>query len=168
MITSMTRGRTSLRNQAMTAVIAGVDDASPHRQRPRASAPPTSSSPAARARRPGPPCRRTSRTRYSRSIALADEPVAIQDRQLRMRRLEIQPGGVVPWHSHEDRPAIIYVVQGEVTEYSSECAAPIVHMTGEVSVETHGVAHWWKNTGAGTVVLISADLLRAEDDANTM
>ena len=102
------------------------------------------------------------------SIALADEPVAIQDRQLRMRRLEIQPGGVVPWHSHEDRPAIIYVVQGEVTEYSSECAAPIVHMTGEVSVETHGVAHWWKNTGAGTVVLISADLLRAEDDANTM
>ncbi|MFM9845450.1 MAG: cupin domain-containing protein [Dongiaceae bacterium] len=102
------------------------------------------------------------------SIALADEPVAIEGRQLRMRRLEIQPGGVVPWHSHEDRPAIIYVVQGEVTEYSSECAAPIVHMTGEVSVETHGVAHWWKNTGADTVVLISADLLRAEDDASTM
>jgi quercetin dioxygenase-like cupin family protein len=102
------------------------------------------------------------------SIALADEPVAIEGRQLRMRRLEIQPGGVVPWHSHEDRPAIIYIVRGEVTEYSSECAAPIVHMTGEVSVETHGVAHWWKNTGADTVVLISADLPRAEDDANAM
>jgi quercetin dioxygenase-like cupin family protein len=102
------------------------------------------------------------------SIALADEPVAIEGRQLRMRRLEIQPGGMVPWHSHEDRPAIIYVVQGQVTEYSSECAAPILHMVGEVSVETHGVAHWWKNTGSETVILISADLLRAEDDAHTM
>lgn len=102
------------------------------------------------------------------SIALAEEPVAIEGRQLRMRRLEIQPGGEVPWHSHEDRPAIIYVVQGEVTEYSSECAAPIMHKAGEVSVETHGVAHWWKNTGGETAVLISADLLRAEDDENTM
>jgi quercetin dioxygenase-like cupin family protein len=102
------------------------------------------------------------------AIALADEPVAIEGRQFRMRRLEIQPGGEVPWHSHEDRPAIIYVVQGEVTEYSSECAAPIVHKAGEVSVETHGVAHWWKNTGGETAILISADLLRAEDDDHTM
>src|SRR5690349_8941285 len=46
------------------------------------------------------------------SIDLAKEPAQIQDRQLRLRRLEIQPGGIVPWHSHGDRPAIIYIVQG--------------------------------------------------------
>jgi quercetin dioxygenase-like cupin family protein len=102
------------------------------------------------------------------AIDLAEEPVAIKDRMFRLRRLEIQPGGEVPWHSHEDRPAIIYVVQGEVTEYSSDCAAPIVHKAGAVSPETHGVAHWWKNTGNATAVLISADLLHATADAHTM
>jgi quercetin dioxygenase-like cupin family protein len=102
------------------------------------------------------------------AIDLAKEPVAIKDRTFRLRRLEIQPGGEVPWHSHEDRPAIIYVVQGEVTEYSSDCAVPIVHKAGEVSPETHGVAHWWKNTGSAKAVLISADLLYAADDEHTM
>jgi quercetin dioxygenase-like cupin family protein len=102
------------------------------------------------------------------AIDLAKEPVAIKDRTFRLRRLEIQPGGEVPSHSHEDRPAIIYVVQGEVTEYSSDCAVPIVHKAGEVSPETHGVAHWWKNTGSAKAVLISADLLYAADDEHTM
>ena len=45
------------------------------------------------------------------SIDVAKEPADIQDRQFRMRRLEVKPGGVVPWHSHEDRPAIIYIVK---------------------------------------------------------
>ena len=102
------------------------------------------------------------------AIHLAKEPIAINDRMFRLRRLEIQPGGEVPWHSHEDRPAIIYVVQGEVTEYSSDCAAPILHKAGDVSPETHGVAHWWKNTGSEKAVLISADLLHAESDEHTM
>jgi len=82
----------------------------------------------------------------------------IDGRVFRMRRLEIEPGGVVPWHSHADRPAIIYVVAGTIEEYSSDCAVPIVHKAGDVSSETKGVSHWWKNTGEETVVLISADL----------
>lgn len=102
------------------------------------------------------------------SLDLAKEPVAIQDRQFRLRRLEVQPGGEVPWHSHEDRPAIIYIVAGEVTEYSSNCAVPILHKAGEVAVESHDVAHWWKNTGKVRAVLISADLLHTNADAHVM
>jgi len=102
------------------------------------------------------------------SMDLGSEPVAIDGRQFRLRRLEIQPGGEVPWHSHADRPAIIYIVFGEVTEYSSNCAEPIVHRGGEVSVETHAVSHWWKNTGPNKAVLISADLLHAEGDPSVM
>jgi quercetin dioxygenase-like cupin family protein len=93
------------------------------------------------------------------SIDVAKEPADIQDRQFRMRRLEVKPGGVVPWHSHEDRPAIIYIVKGEITEYASNCSTPILHKAGDSTAETHGVAHWWKNTGKTTAVLISADLL---------
>jgi quercetin dioxygenase-like cupin family protein len=93
-----------------------------------------------------------------RTIDLSREKVAVQGRQFRLRRLEIKPGGIVPWHSHGDRPAQIYVVSGVVTEYSSTCAVPIVHKAGEASAESVGTSHWWQNTGKETVVLIAADL----------
>jgi quercetin dioxygenase-like cupin family protein len=103
------------------------------------------------------------------AIDLSKEAVKLDDRQLRLRRLEIQPGGVVPWHSHADRPAIIYIVQGSVTEYSSSCAVPIVHNAGEVAQESAGLSHWWKNTGDSVAVLLSADLFHAAmDDAHMM
>ena len=102
------------------------------------------------------------------SIDLAKEPAAVKDRLLRLRRLEIKPGGVVPWHSHGNRPAIIYIVQGEIVEYASTCAVPIVHRAGETSVEMHATAHWWKNTGKETVVLLSADLFPEKSDQHMM
>jgi quercetin dioxygenase-like cupin family protein len=101
-------------------------------------------------------------------IDLAKEPSQIADRKFRLRRLEIQPGGEVPWHSHADRPAIIYMVAGSITEYSSECAVPIVHVQGDVSVESAGVSHWWKNSRDTVAVLISADLLADPADEHMM
>jgi quercetin dioxygenase-like cupin family protein len=88
----------------------------------------------------------------------------LSDRLFRLRKLEVKPGGVVPWHSHAERPALIYVVKGQILEYSSDCAVPILHKAGDVSAETKGVAHWWKNEGTETVVLISADLLKDKMD----
>jgi quercetin dioxygenase-like cupin family protein len=93
------------------------------------------------------------------SIDVAKEPAAIHDRLFRLRKLTIQPGGVVPWHSHGDRPALITIVTGEIVEYSSACAVPILHKAGESTAETHATQHWWKNLGTETVVLYSADLL---------
>jgi len=101
-------------------------------------------------------------------IAMIDvaQEQGIEDRKFRMRKLVIEPGGVVPWHSHGDRPAIIYVVEGEIHEYASNCAAPILHKAGEVVAETKDVSHWWKNLGDTTVVLLSADLLKDPNDKN--
>jgi quercetin dioxygenase-like cupin family protein len=99
------------------------------------------------------------------AIDLSKEKVAISDHQFRMRRLEIQPGGIVPWHSHADRPALIYVVSGEITEFASTCAIPLVHKAGDVSVDA-GRSHWWKNTGKKPVVLISSDILHDPTDMN--
>ena len=91
------------------------------------------------------------------SVDLAKEPAAVKDHLLRLRRLEIKPGGVVPWHEHANRPAIIYIISGEIVEYASTCAVPIVHRAGEAATETHTTSHWWKNLGQQTVVLLSAD-----------
>jgi len=92
------------------------------------------------------------------STDLSREPAAIQGRQFRLRQLDIAPGGVVPWHSHNDRPAMIYIVSGEIYEYSSSCAVPILHRPGDVAPEKKGTSHWWKNTGSTPVLLISVDL----------
>jgi len=102
------------------------------------------------------------------SIDLGQEMLQAEGRKFRLRQLVIEPGGVVPWHSHDDRPAIIYIVSGTVEEYASTCAVPIVHKAGDVAPETKGTAHWWKNTGSETAVLLSADILHDETDANTM
>lgn len=101
-------------------------------------------------------------------IDLAQESIAAEDRQFRLRRLVVQPGGVVPWHSHADRPALIYVVEGEIVEFNSNCAVPIVHKAGEVATETHATAHWWKNNTNRPVVLLSADVLHAAADPHVM
>ena len=84
--------------------------------------------------------------------------INVQNRSLRLRKLVLQPGGVVPMHSHGDRPALIMTASGTVTEYSSKCLVPIVHKAGEVSTETNGVTHWWKNTGKTAAVLYSSDV----------
>ncbi len=95
-----------------------------------------------------------------------DKEQGIKDRKFRMRKLTIAPGSTVPWHSHGERPAIIYIIEGQIEEYASNCAVPIVHKAGDVVAETKDVSHWWKNLGDTTVVLISADLLKDPSDSN--
>jgi quercetin dioxygenase-like cupin family protein len=87
----------------------------------------------------------------------------VKGRLFRLRQLDIQPGGVVPWHSHGNRPAIIYIVSGETIEYASNCAVPIVHQAGDATPERVGTSHWWENKGTVPVVLISVDLFPVEN-----
>lgn len=96
------------------------------------------------------------------TIDLAKEKAAVKDRLFRMRELVVQPGGIVPWHDHGDRPAIIFIVSGEITEFQSTCRLPIVHRAGEVSHESIGLQHWWKNEGKVPARLISADIFHVE------
>lgn len=96
------------------------------------------------------------------STDLSKEPVGLQGRLFRLRQLEMKPGGVVPWHSHNERPAMIYIVSGEVVEYASNCAVPITHRAGDVAPEKNGTSHWWQNTGRTNAVLISVDLFPTE------
>jgi quercetin dioxygenase-like cupin family protein len=100
------------------------------------------------------------------SIDLGKEPAMLKDRELRFRKLTVAPGGVVPWHSHADRPALIYVAEGEIMEYASNCSAPIVHKAGDLRRETSGTSHWWKNLGDTTVILLVADVLHDRTDHN--
>ena len=99
------------------------------------------------------------------SIDLAKENVKLDQRRLRLRHMTIAPGGIVSFHSHEDRPALIMVNSGESYEHSSKCAVPILHKAGEISREFLGTKHWWKNTGAQMVDLTIADIVNDKKPA---
>jgi quercetin dioxygenase-like cupin family protein len=91
------------------------------------------------------------------AIDLGQE-VGVDGRSLRLRKLVVQPGGVVPLHSHDDRPALILTVSGEITEHRSTCAQPIVHKAGDLAREVKGTTHYWINHGKVPAVLYSADV----------
>ena len=100
------------------------------------------------------------------AIDLEKQPAHIEGRELRFRKLTIEPGGIVPWHSHDDRPALIFVQQGEIVEYASNCAEPIVHKAGDIRPEVFGTSHWWKNLGKETVILYVGDVRKDPHDHN--
>ena len=100
------------------------------------------------------------------SIDLSAKGDAWKNSTLRMRKLVVQPGGVVPWHAHDMRPANILVVSGSITEYRSTCKVPILHKAGDVTAEFGHLSHWWKNNGKKPAVLYSADILTQDMPAN--
>lgn len=87
--------------------------------------------------------------------------IGVEGRMLRTRRLVIQPGGIVPLHSHKDRPALIYTLSGSITEYSSACAVPIQHKAGDISREADGLSHYWVNHGKVPAVVLSSDVFHS-------
>ena len=95
------------------------------------------------------------------SVDLGSE-IGVDGRQLRTRRLVVQPGGVVPLHSHKDRPALIYTLSGSITEYSTACATPIEHKAGDISREADGLSHYWVNHGKVATVLLSSDVFHGK------
>jgi quercetin dioxygenase-like cupin family protein len=100
------------------------------------------------------------------SIDLSPKGGDWKNTALRMRKLVVQPGGVVPWHAHDMRPANILIVSGQITEYRSTCKVPILHKAGDVTAEFGHLSHWWKNNGKKPAVLYSADILTQDMPAD--
>jgi len=96
------------------------------------------------------------------TIDLGSQIAGLDHRRLRFRKLVVQPGGVVPWHDHTDRPALIMTVSGDITEFRSNCSVGVVHTAGDVTKEVAGVMHWWKNEGKEPAVLYAADIKHDE------
>src|SRR5213083_3465039 len=72
--------------------------------------------------------------------------------QLRLRTITFEPGGVAGFHSHKDRPAFAYVLQGTLTELRQGGYEKRVS-PGEVITESRDVQHWAENRSGAKVVL---------------
>ena len=95
-------------------------------------------------------------------VTLPEGSAPLEKRHLRFRRVDVGPGGIVPYHSHENRPAILFVMSGEIIEYNSRHEKPRTHKSGSIIAEFGDVWHWWKNDSSDPVVIYAADLAELE------
>ena len=64
--------------------------------------------------------------------------------QLRLRVLTIEPGGHIGMHSHKDRPAVVYFMQGTDTVTRDDGSSQTFH-PGDTIGETGKTVHWHRN-----------------------
>ena len=82
-------------------------------------------------------------------------------RQLRMRMVIIEPGGAFgPVHNHKDRPGVVYVLQGTITDHRNGVSTD--YGPGAGWPEDRTTTHWLENRGVIPAVEISVDIVRQE------
>ena len=93
-------------------------------------------------------------------VDLGSEIEGMTGRQLRLRLLTIEPGGHIGLHSHKDRPAVVYFLEGHDTvtlaDGTSRTFGP-----GDTSSATKDTTHWHHNDGREPVALIAVDIFKS-------
>jgi len=92
-----------------------------------------------------------------RTLDLTAELDSGKGRPLRMRKMTVQPGGVLGLHNHVDRPAITYFLQGEMTYHQDGKPDQVVKPGGGFA-EGRNTTHWAENTGKVPAVWIAVDI----------
>jgi quercetin dioxygenase-like cupin family protein len=92
-------------------------------------------------------------------LDLTNEIDSVAGRQLRMRVVTIEPGGVVALHSHNGRPAVAYTLQGTLTEHV-ENGGVHERQQGESWTEDRNTTHWAENKGDKPVMVIAVDVFK--------
>ena len=93
------------------------------------------------------------------SLDLGPEIEGMQGRQLRMRLITIEPGGVIAIHPHKDRPTVVHLLHGTWTEIR-EGGEVRVHHEGESWAEGKTTTHWAENRGTVPAVAIVVDVFK--------
>ena len=95
------------------------------------------------------------------TVDLGPEIQGLEGRELRMRMVTIEPGGAFgPVHDHKDRPGVVYVLQGTITDHREGVATD--YGPGVGWPEDRNTFHWLENRGTVPAVEISVDVVRHE------
>jgi quercetin dioxygenase-like cupin family protein len=95
------------------------------------------------------------------SIDLAKETDSVKNRELRLSRAVIEPGGHIGLHSHHGDPTIVYMLSGVLTNHHDDGTTEEFR-SGQVFAEFGPRTHWVENTGAAPVTFIVANVHRRE------
>ena len=92
------------------------------------------------------------------TVDLGPEIDGMAGRQLRMRMITIEAGGVFgPLHDHQDRPGIVYILEGTITDHRGGITTE--YGPGVGWPEDRNTTHWLENRGSNTAVEISVDII---------
>ena len=92
------------------------------------------------------------------TVDLAGEIDGMDGRQLRMRLVTIEPGGVFgPLHDHVGRPGTVYILQGTITDHRDGVATE--YGPGVGWPEDRNTLHWLENRGTVPAVEVSVDIV---------
>jgi len=95
------------------------------------------------------------------ALDLGTEIECMAGHQLRMRMVTIEPGGVFgPIHDHRDRPGMVYILQGAITDHRNGVAKE--YGPGVGWPEDKNTTHWLENRGTTPAVEISVDIVRQQ------
>jgi quercetin dioxygenase-like cupin family protein len=91
-----------------------------------------------------------------RSLDLSEEIDSVKGRPLRLRKITLAPGGELALHTHKDRPAVSYILEGEITYYQD--GKESVARAGQGIAEGRTTTHWAANRGKVTAVWVACDI----------
>lgn len=93
------------------------------------------------------------------TVDLGPEIEGMAGRHLRMRLMTFEPGAVFgPVHDHIDRPGIVYILSGTITDHRDGVATD--YGPGVGWPEDRNTLHWLENRGTVPAVEISVDIVQ--------
>ena len=96
------------------------------------------------------------------TIDLGPEIEGMEGRHLRMRMFTFAPGAVFgPVHDHRDRPGVVYILRGTITDHRD--GAAVDYGPGVGWPEDRNTTHWLENRGTEPAVEISVDITRSPE-----
>ena len=95
------------------------------------------------------------------SLNLGPEIPGMEGRMMRAVYIVLAPGAVTAAHSHDQRPEIIYVLKGVVTEYQDrEGRTFVAHPAGEAFSAGKDRFHWFENKTAEAVTMLAVQIAK--------
>jgi quercetin dioxygenase-like cupin family protein len=91
-------------------------------------------------------------------VDLGPEIDGMAGRQLRARRVTVEPGGTIAHHSHKDRPSAEVLIEGRLIEYRNGVA--VEHGPGDWIFSDKTTNHSWENKGSVPAVLLPVDVFK--------
>lgn len=92
-------------------------------------------------------------------VELGPEIPGMEGRQLRLRLLTIEPGGHLKVHSHKNRPAAFYVIQGTTTVTYGDGTVKRFPV-GSMGYADRNTIHCHQDNEEEPVVFVAADIFR--------
>ena len=97
---------------------------------------------------------------YLDGVELGTELPGVDGRQLRIRKVSIEPGGVFgPLHDHIGRPGVVFILQGTITDHRDGVVTD--YGPGLGWPEDRHTLHWLENRGNIVAIEISVDIAPA-------